>query len=77
MGEDHGPDEAEAGGEAGGEQSGDGSEEIGPEEDRAEGGGIDAETQIEPVGGKALDDEAAAEGVEGVEGGEFEDDARE
>jgi hypothetical protein len=39
-------------------------QQVRPEENRTERSGVDAVTQVEPVGGEALDDEAAAERVE-------------
>ena len=64
--------QAEARGDPGGE-SRDAGEEIGAEKDGAEGR-LHAEAQVEPPGGRDLDNETAREGVKGEQGGEAEDD---
>ena len=56
-----------------GEQRRDPGQEIGAEKDAAERGRLDGEAQVEPIGQQSLDDEAAAEGIEGEESAELED----
>ena len=48
-------------------------QEVGEQEDRAEHRRVEAEPDVEPVGDEALDDEPAAEGVEGEEERQLED----
>ena len=54
------------------EQRRDSSEKIGPEENCAERGWIDSESQVKPVHGEALRDEASAKSIECEEPGESE-----
>ena len=63
MGEDHGPDETDPGGDPGGQQGGDAGQHVRTEENRAQGRGLNAESDHEPVRQHALNDEASAEGV--------------
>src|SRR4029077_16870727 len=72
--EDHRANQADAGGDSGGEQRGDSGEDVRPEKDHAKRARLQAEAEVKPVGGEALHDEAAGEGVQGKETGEFQDD---
>src|SRR6185369_2388872 len=65
--------EADARGQPRREKRRDACEDVRDEKDRAERLRLYAEPEIEPVGREALDDEAAAEGVDGEQRGQLRD----
>ena len=75
MSEDHRSNEAETRCQPGREQRGDSGEDIRAKENRAERAGIHTEAKVEPIGRQALNDEAAAESIQGEQSGKLEDNA--